>query len=92
MSAGLEVADVLRRHGGLQPTDLIRGEAYRRTHDARLGRVERRAMRAVELCRTAALGGHTEACAECGPRPLRLQLVPQPALPEVPGAGAQRVA
>jgi hypothetical protein len=56
MSAGLEVADVFRRHG----------EAYRRAHDGHLGRVERRVMSAIELCRTAALGGHTEACAECG--------------------------
>src|SRR5882762_5024838 len=56
MSAGLEVADVFRRHG----------DAYRRAHDAHLGRIERRVMSAIELCRTAALGGHTEACAECG--------------------------
>jgi len=56
MSTGLEVADVFRRHGN----------AYRRAHDAHLGRVERRAMSAIELCRTAALGGHTEACADCG--------------------------
>jgi Putative transposase/Transposase zinc-binding domain len=56
MSADLEVADVFRRHGN----------AYRRTHDGHLGRVERRMMSAIELCRTAALGGHTEACAECG--------------------------
>src|SRR5438309_7860471 len=56
MSAGLEVADVFRRHG----------EAYRRAHDGHLGRIERRVMSAIELCRTAALGGHTEACAECG--------------------------
>jgi Putative transposase/Transposase zinc-binding domain len=56
MSAGLEVADVFRR----------RGEAYRRAHDGHLGRVERRVMSAIELCRTAALGGHTEACADCG--------------------------
>jgi len=56
MSIGLEVADVFRRHG----------EAYRRAHDGHLGRVERRVMSAIELCRTAALGGHTEACAECG--------------------------
>ena len=56
MSAGLEVADVFRRHG----------EAYRRAHEAHLGRVERRVMSAIALCRTAALGGHTEACAECG--------------------------
>jgi Putative transposase/Transposase zinc-binding domain len=56
VSAGLEVADVFRRHG----------DAYRRAHEDRLGRVERRVMSAIELCRTAALGGHTEACAECG--------------------------
>jgi len=56
MSASLEVADVFRRHG----------DAYRRACDAHLGRVERRVMSAIELCRTAALGGHTEACADCG--------------------------
>jgi hypothetical protein len=56
VSAGLEVADIFRRHG----------DAYRRAHDGHLGRVERRVMSAIELCRTAALGGHTEACAECG--------------------------
>src|SRR6202011_410750 len=56
MSAGLEVADVFRRHG----------EAYRRAHDGHVSRVERRVRSAIELCRTAALGGHTEACADCG--------------------------
>jgi putative transposase/transposase-like zinc-binding protein len=56
MSTGPEVADVFRRHG----------DAYRRAHDGRLGRIERRVMSAIELCRTAALGGHTEACADCG--------------------------
>ena len=56
MAARLEMADVLRRHG----------EAYRGLHDGHLGRAERRVMSAIELCRTAALGGHTEACAECG--------------------------
>ena len=49
-------------------------------------------MSAIELCRTAALGGHTEALRRLRPRPHRLQLVPQPALPEVPGAGPRRVA
>ena len=56
MPPGLELADVLRRHGG----------AYRRAHDGHLGRVERRVMSAVELCRTAALGGHVEQCRDCG--------------------------
>jgi hypothetical protein len=56
MSAGLEVADVLRRHG----------DTYRRARAGHLGRVERRVMSAIELCRTAELGGHAEVCGSCG--------------------------
>jgi hypothetical protein len=56
MSARLEVADIFRRHG----------VAYRRAHDGHLGRVEQRTMSAIELCRTAALGGHAEDCRSCG--------------------------
>ena len=52
----LEVADIFRRHG----------EAYRQAHAGHLGRTERRVMGAIEACRTAALGGHVERCAECG--------------------------
>ena len=55
MRAELEVADIFRRHG----------PAYRLAHDGHLGRVERRVMSAIELCRTAALGGHVEACEDC---------------------------
>ena len=50
------MADVFRCHG----------EAYRLAHAGHMGRVERRVMSAVELCRTAALGGHTEQCEDCG--------------------------
>lgn len=56
MRAALEVADVFHRHGA----------DYRRDHQGHLGRVEHRVMAAVEACRTAALGGHTEYCADCG--------------------------
>jgi Transposase zinc-binding domain len=52
----LEVADIFRRHG----------ESYRRAHADHLSRTERRVMGAIEACRTAALGGHVERCAECG--------------------------
>jgi len=52
----LEIADILRRHGA----------AYVRTHEGRLGRVEKRVMSAITACRTAALGGHVEACDDCG--------------------------
>src|SRR5438874_12367853 len=51
----LEMADVLRHHG----------EAYRLAHAGHLGRVERRVMSAITACRTAALGGHVEACDDC---------------------------
>ena len=47
----LEVADIFRRYG----------EAYREQHDASLSIAQRRVMTAIELCRTAALGGHVEA-------------------------------
>jgi len=56
MSLVLEVADIFRRHG----------DAYRHVHAGHLGRVERRVMSAIELCRTAELGGHTERCMDCG--------------------------
>ncbi len=54
--SGLEVADIFRQLG----------PAYRRTHDERLSRGQRRVMSAIERCRTAALGGHVEACDTCG--------------------------
>ena len=56
MPPSLEVADIFRRHG----------PAYVQAHDGHLGRVERRVMSAIELCRTAALGGHVEGCRACG--------------------------
>src|SRR3954449_10567334 len=50
------MADIIRRHG----------PAYRQTHAAHLGRTERRVLAALEACRTPALGGHAEHCADCG--------------------------
>jgi hypothetical protein len=55
MRPALEVANIFRRHG----------EAFRRRHDAQLGRVERRVMSAIEACRTPALGGHVEQSDAC---------------------------
>ena len=52
---GLEVADVFRHYG----------DAYREQHDAALCTAQRRVMTAIELCRTAALGGHVEQCDQC---------------------------
>ena len=38
-----------------------------RANAGHLGRVERRVIRAITACRTAALGGHVERCEDCGP-------------------------
>ena len=53
---GLEVADVFRRFG----------PAFRDQNGTSLSGVRRRAMIAIERCRTAALGGHVERCDDCG--------------------------
>ena len=42
------------------------GPAFRDQHGAVLSVARRRAMIAIENCRTAALGGHVERCSECG--------------------------
>ena len=39
------------------------GDAYRQTHELPLQ--QKRVMRAIEVCRTAALGGHVEKCSQC---------------------------
>lgn len=52
----IEVADIFRRHG----------DAFRAEQGSRLSCDQHRVMRAIELCRTAALGGHTEQCEDCG--------------------------
>lgn len=52
----LEVAEVFRRYG----------DAYRHQLGAALPPSHRRVMTAIETCRTAALGGHLEACDTCG--------------------------
>ena len=53
---GLELADIFRQAG---PT-------YRQDHADALSSGQRRVMRAIETCRTAALGGHVEQCDGCG--------------------------
>ena len=51
----LEVADVFRRHGA----------GWRAANEAHLSLAQRRVMTAIEICRTAALGGHVERCEDC---------------------------
>ena len=51
--AALEVADIFRDHGA----------GYRARH--RLPLLHLKVMRAIEVCRTSALGGHVERCGHC---------------------------
>jgi len=52
--------------GGVELADIFRayGESYRRNQPLPVSHL--RVMRAVERCRTAALGGHMQKCDSCG--------------------------
>ena len=52
----LEVADIVCQHGA----------AFLERYGATLSSEQHRALRAIELCRTAALGGHITRCDHCG--------------------------
>ena len=51
-----EVADVFREYG----------EDYRKRYGHSMSPEQRRAMRAIEICRTPDLGGHVDKCDACG--------------------------
>src|SRR5260370_37886529 len=48
MRPALEVADIVRAHG----------DEFRQVHATSLSTRQKRVLRSIELCRTAALGGH----------------------------------
>src|SRR6185312_7618974 len=52
----LEVADVIRSHG----------EAFLQKHGGHLSATQKKALRDLACCRTAALGGHVQRCLDCG--------------------------
>ena len=52
----VEVADVIRQYG----------EAFLAQYGSTLTADQRRALRALAACRTAALGGHVQRCLDCG--------------------------
>ncbi len=56
MRTSIEVADIFRTAG---PT-------YRLAHAGHLSLHQLKIMSAIEQCRTAAMGGHVEACEDCG--------------------------
>jgi Putative transposase/Transposase zinc-binding domain len=52
----LEVADIVRAHG----------DEFCRAHAGTVSVGQKRVLRAIARCRTAALGGHLEQCDQCG--------------------------
>ena len=56
MRASLEVADIFRAEGA----------GYRAVQAGHLSLAQLKVMSAIENCRTAALGGHVDACNDCG--------------------------
>ena len=56
MRASIEVADIFR----------AKGPAYRAARAGHLSLDQLKVMSAIEHCRTAVMGGHVEACTDCG--------------------------
>ncbi|SEN67885.1 Transposase zinc-binding domain-containing protein [Sphingomonas gellani] len=56
MRTSIEVADIFR----------AAGPAYRASHAGHLSLDQLKVMSAIETCRTAVMGGHVEACTDCG--------------------------
>jgi hypothetical protein len=79
LQASLEVADIFR----------AAGPAYRADHAGHLSLHQLQVMSAIEHCRTAALGGHVEACADCGHQRIAYNSCRNRHCPKCQGAAAR---
>ena len=79
MRASLDVADIFRSAG----------PAYRAAHAGHLSLAQLKVMSAIETCRTAALGGHVEACEDCGHRRIAYNSCRNRHCPKCQGAAAR---
>ena len=79
MRTSLEVADILR----------AAGPAYRAAQAGHLSLQQLKVMSAIEHCRTAALGGHVEACADCGHQRIAYNSCRNRHCPKCQGAAAR---
>jgi hypothetical protein len=75
----LEVVDIFRRHGA----------AWRAVHAGHVSLAQLKVMSAIEACRTAALGGHVEACEGCGHRRIAYNSCRNRHCPKCQGAAAR---
>jgi len=79
VGAALEIADIFR----------TAGPAYRAVHAGHLSLQHLKVMSAIEQCRTAALGGHVEACQDCGRRRVSYNSCRNRHCPKCQGAAAR---
>jgi len=77
--AAIEVADIFR----------AAGPGYRTAHAGHLSLGQLKIMSAIENCRTAALGGHVEACTDCGYRRIAYNSCRNRHCPRCQGAAAR---
>ena len=78
----LEVADIIR----------AAGNRFWEKHKSHLAWAHRKVLDAIVRCRTAALGGHRDQCVRCGHQAISYNSCRNPALPEVPGQRARKMA
>jgi hypothetical protein len=79
LPASLEVADIFR----------AAGPAYQADHAGHLSLHQLKVMSAIEHCRTAALGGHVEACTDCGHQRIAYNSCRNRHCPKCQGAAAR---
>ena len=75
----LEVADIFHRHGA----------DWRRANAGHVSLGQLQVMSAIELCRSAALGGHVERCEDCGHNRIVYNSCRNRHCPKCQGAAAQ---
>ena len=74
----LEVADILR----------VQGDRFLDRYRSSLDFQQLKAFRAIQRCRTAALGGHRDTCQSCGYQAISYNSCQKSTLPQVPGTGS----
>ena len=74
----VEVADILR----------VQGQRFLDRYRASFDFQQLKAFRAIQNCRTATLGGHLDACPQCGYRAISYNSCRNRPLPQVSGPGA----
>jgi hypothetical protein len=79
LRTALEVADIFRAEGA----------GYRAAQAGHLSLIQLKVMSAIETCRTAALGGHVDACEDCGHRRIAYNSCRNRHCPKCQGAAAR---